>query len=408
VLKQAVFLVGGRGTRLGVLTDGTPKPFITVAGRPFLSYLIDNAVRHGFDDILLLAGYRGDVLRAAWGKGSVGAAALMREGVRITIVEEPSAAGTAGALVHVRDRLDEKFLLANGDSFFDFNWLDLLTLDTADDWLARIALRQVPDGSRYGRVELTGERVTAFAARGGSGPALVNGGVYLLRRSVLDHVDRVPLSIEHDVFPRLTTAGRMYGRAYERFFIDIGVPEDLARADATLSDAYRRPAAFLDRDGVLNVDHGHVHRREDFDWVPGAKEAIKHLNDIGYFVFVITNQAGIAHGYYSEEDMHSLHRWVAAELQKIGAHIDRIEYCPDHPDGVVERYRRVPHRRKPAPGMILACSARWPVDCDKSFVIGDKQIDLDAARAANIAGYLFKDGNLFAHVRQILKQTPGQ
>ena len=118
MLKQAVFLVGGRGTRLGALTDTTPKPFITVAGRPFLAYLIDNAVRHGFTDVILLAGYLAEQLQAAWGPGSQAHAALAAEGVTISVIAEPEAAGTAGALLHARGQLDEQFLLANGDSTF--------------------------------------------------------------------------------------------------------------------------------------------------------------------------------------------------------------------------------------------------------------------------------------------------
>jgi len=400
-LKQAVFLVGGRGTRLGALTAGAPKPSLLVAGRPFITYLIDNAVRHGFDDILLLAGYRAEALRRDWGEGSEGAARLARGGVQIAVIEEPAAAGTAGALVHARDRLDERFLLANGDSFFDFNWLDLLTIETPEDWQARIALRRVADGARYGRVELDGERVAAFAGTGRSGAALINGGVYLARRSLLDSIDRAPLSLEHDVFPRLAGAGRLHGRAYDGFFIDIGIPEDLARADATMAANVRRPAVFLDRDGVLNVDHGYVHRPEDFEWIAGAKAAIKNFNDAGYFVFVLTNQAGVARGLYSEEDVRALHRWIAADLQAVGAHVDQFEYCPYHPEGKVERYRRASDRRKPGPGMILDCLARFPVNKDRSFLIGDKPHDIAAAEAAGIPGYLFEGQNLLAYVEKV-------
>lgn len=159
-----------------------------------------------------------------------------------------------------------------------------------------------------------------------------------------------------------------------------------------------RPAVFLDRDGVLNVDHGYVHRPDQIEWIPGSKEAIKRFNDAGYLVFVVSNQAGVARGYFSEEDVRALHHWMASELQAVGAHVDAFEYCPDHPDATVARYRRVSERRKPAPGMLLDCMARWPINKDESFLIGDKDIDIEAAKAAGIKGYRFTGGDLVAFI----------
>ena len=101
-----------------------------------------------------------------------------------------------------------------------------------------------------------------------------------------------------------------------------------------------KPAAFLDRDGVINVDSGYVYRPEDFAWIEGAKEAVKFLNDNAYLVFVVTNQGGVAHGFYEEDDVLSLHRWLSGELALFGAHIDAFFYCPHHPDGVREEYRK--------------------------------------------------------------------
>lgn len=176
---------------------------------------------------------------------------------------------------------------------------------------------------------------------------------------------------------------------------------DSARDNSLMKNVRQRPAVFLDRDGVLNVDRGYVHRPDQIEWIPGAKQAIRLFNDAGYFVFVVTNQSGIARGYYSEDDVHALHHWMTAELQAVGAHVDCFEFCPYHPEGTVERYRQTSERRKPAPGMLLDCLQRWPVDKDESFLIGDKEIDLAAARAAGIAGYLFASGDLLAFIDQL-------
>jgi D-glycero-D-manno-heptose 1,7-bisphosphate phosphatase len=183
---------------------------------------------------------------------------------------------------------------------------------------------------------------------------------------------------------------------------------DTPTPNASLKAADRRPAAFLDRDGVLNVDRGYVYRREDFEWLPGAIAAIKRLNGAGYLVFVITNQSGVGRGLYTEDDVQALHRWIADELAAAGARIDGFEYCPDHPEATIERYRRVSPRRKPAPGMILDCLARWPVDVARSFLVGDKPEDMAAAKAAGIPGHLFQGGDLLRYVEAIIDHSSGR
>jgi len=164
----------------------------------------------------------------------------------------------------------------------------------------------------------------------------------------------------------------------------------------------RRPAVFLDRDGVLNVDHGYAHAPHQIEWAPGAKEAVKLFNDKGYYVFVVTNQAGVAKGYYGEEAVGALHRWMAREMAEAGASIDDWRYCPFHPEGVVAAYARAHHWRKPAPGMILDLIAHWPVERRGSFLIGDKTSDIEAAAAVGIPGYLFQGGDLHAFSREKL------
>jgi D,D-heptose 1,7-bisphosphate phosphatase len=164
----------------------------------------------------------------------------------------------------------------------------------------------------------------------------------------------------------------------------------------------RRRALFLDRDGVLNIDHGYVGSRERFEWVDGALDAIRHATQAGWHVFIVTNQSGVARGLFTEAAVNDLLDWIADEARAAGGTIDDVRFCPFHPDAVVEAYRQAHPWRKPLPGMLLDLIARWELDPAQAVMIGDQETDMRAAEAAGVAGRLFPGGNLLSFLRPIL------
>ncbi len=398
-LKQAAVLVGGLGTRLGPLTAKKPKPLLMCGDRPFLGWLLRELIRYGFEEVVLLAGHMAEEVYKDLPQVISG---LPRK-ISVIVSEEPSRSGTGGALYHAGNHLAGQFLLLNGDSLFDGAIGELLSNPLQDDRVVgRVMLRSVPDASRYGAVNLADDRIVEFRERPEHACGnLINGGVYLFRKSILEYLAPT-CSLERDVLPHLASRGLLEGRVGQGYFIDIGIPADFQRAGTEIPNQLRRPALFLDRDGVVNVDHGWVGTRERFEWIEGAREAMALASRAGWHLFIVTNQAGVARGFYTEDAVDELHSFIREEVKKLGGTVDDIRYCPHHPEGAVATYRIRCDCRKPAPGMITSLMRSWELDPSRCILIGDKPTDLMAAREAGIKGVLFGGGDLYGQVQEVL------
>jgi D-glycero-D-manno-heptose 1,7-bisphosphate phosphatase len=402
-LRQCAILAGDLSTRPPTVTREVPKPVLEVAGRPFLAWQMRELQRYGVEEFLLLTGPPSqaarDVLQDA-------AAALPRR-ARLAFTDAPGAGGTAGALRHALPLLHEHFLLCDGDSMFCTNLAALLRDRAADapGVPGRRLLAELDEPSRYGAVQLGGDRISHVAEPPATGgPATIDAGIYALDRQL---VHRCPAagSLRRDLLPALASQGALRATRASGYYVDIGIPADLERAQHDLPSVLGRPALFLDRDGVLNHDHGYVGFREHWDWVDGALDAVKLATDLGWHVFIVTNQSGIARGMYSENDTRTLLDWVQDQARLHGGTIDDWRYCPYHPEGTVPEYRRASDWRKPGPGMINSLVEDWQLSPERCLMVGDQSTDAQAAAAAGIRSAIFPGGNLRDFVAPLLRGT---
>jgi D,D-heptose 1,7-bisphosphate phosphatase len=392
---KALILAGGFGTRLAHVVKDVPKPMAPVSGRPFLEYPILSLKKQGITDIILLTGYRSAQIEEHFGGG----AGL---GVNIRYSVETSPLGTAGAIRQAVRNFgfapDERFVVLNGDTWFDADYSLFDKFHTGGNYTLSIALKYRDDVRRYGAVELRDSQVQGFIEKNDSlGDGFINGGVYLMSASLMRDVpDGRAVSFETGVIPRLLADKTPIGGIpFGGKFIDIGVPEDYALAGRELplwidNAARKIRVAFLDRDGIIIEDNRYPHRDEDLQLLPGAVRFMAGLSGAGYSLIIVTNQAGIAKGVFTEETYRGFSEKLTNLLADNGISILDTYYCPFHPEAAIEQYRRESLLRKPGPGMILEAADRHFADLSHSVMVGDK--DSDRIQLPYLRSYILRSG----------------
>lgn len=401
---QLIILAGGKGTRMGELARQLPKPMIRIAGKPLLEHQLDLARRYGITDVVLLTGHLGDVIEDYFGDGA-------DFGVRIRYHREQSPLGTAGALKEIEHWIDDDFLVFYGDIVMDVNLDRLAAFHAAHRPLATLVVH--PNNHPHDSDLLAMDadaRITAFYPKPrpseGYYRNLVNAALYVLSPALLNAIPRGRFAdLGRDIFPALIRSGApIFGYNTPEYLADVGTPERFRKVEADLVSGqvagrnwgHRRPAAFLDRDGVLNVERGHINRPEDLELLPGAAEAIRQLNAAGYLTVVVTNQSNVAKGFCSEEQLDRIHARLETLLGQEHAWLDRIYYCPHHPDkgfaGERAELKTVCSCRKPAPGMIHRAAEELNIDLGRSFLVGDRRGDIEAGQAAGVTTFLVRSG----------------
>ena len=393
---KTVIIAGGKGTRIASSFSEIPKAMIPVEGKPVIQRQVEMAASYGFKDFIFLTGHLGDVIRDYFKDGS-------SLGVNITYCQEKEPLGTAGALRQARKLLTEDFFVFYGDTVMDVDLEHMLRFhrENRSDATLFVHPNDHPYDSDIVETD-SSHRITAFRLKpheeGFISRNQVNASLFILSPKVVDEIpEAVRLNLEKDIFPSCLDKGmRFFGYPSAEYIKDMGTPERYAEvcADvrsgrvAALNRRNLRPAVFLDRDGVINVEKGFLSREEDMELIEGAAGGIARINASGWLAIVVTNQPVIARGDCSWEELGRINARMETLLGQEHAFVNDIYICPHHPDkgfpGERPEYKIVCDCRKPSPGMLLKAARDWGIDLSRSIMIGDHDRDVMAGENAGV------------------------
>ncbi len=377
--KQAVILCGGEGSRLGKITKKIPKPLIKVNGKPFLEYQINYLKKFGFKKFLLLCGYQGKKFISKYKRNK-----------DIKVIVEREKFDTGGALLNSIKKLEDKFLLYNGDTFADFNFNHFIEELKYSKYKNSIAIKYENLPNRYGKVmtSFRSKRVKKISKNINTKYAY--SGFCLLNKSSIKKINFSKTNFEKLILENLIKKKNLQSFKINNKvnFVDIGVQKDLKKSLKILKNSSNRKIVFFDRDGTINKDIHYLIRPKDFIWNKSFFKTIRYLNSKNILVFIVTNQSGIGRGYYSQTDVNKLHEWMNKELIKKNSYIDDFFYAPYYNKSTKYKFNFSDlKKRKPNPGMIIEAKKKWDLNLKKSIIIGDSEVDELLAKKLNIKFY---------------------
>lgn len=403
---EVAILAGGAGTRLKARTGRLPKPMAPVLGQPVLAHLLALCRRHGFLRIALLVHYEHEIIKEHFGDGS-------RHGVDLTYVIEGEARGTAGALRDALPVLADRFLVLYGDTYADVDLREVWRRHAGSGAAASLLLHPNDHPHDSDQVELDAAgRVVAIHPYphepGQEHRNLVNAALYVMERQGLEQ--HLPATGKSDLakhaFAAMLAAGcRLNGVITPEYIKDMGTPDRLDKVERDilqglpqrLASRGLRSAVFLDRDGTLNEEVGHLREPAQVRLLPGVGEAVRLLNRAGRLAVCVTNQPVVARGEVTTGQLDHIHARLDHLLGHHGAYLDRLYYCPHHPDkgfaGEVAELKVACRCRKPATGLFDQAVDELGIDRRASWMIGDTTTDVRAGRLAGLRTILLRTGH---------------
>jgi D-glycero-alpha-D-manno-heptose 1-phosphate guanylyltransferase len=387
MIRKAVVLAGGRGTRLATVVADRPKPMAEIRNLPFLHYLILDLKNKGITEVVLLVGYMHEVIEDYF--------QLEYQGVKITYELELEPRGTGGLVCELSRKWAEPILLINGDTYFDVDIQAMYQLYLSTKSVV-MAVREVVGQDRYGVLEIENDIIIDFKEKTWIDKGYINGGIYLLPQGVFDKYSDLPFSfsLEKEFFEAYKSDLNIKPFYSVGFFIDIGIPEDFEAAQTSIPrqlfpNIDKSWTIFLDRDGVLNkhLPDDYVKHASEFEWIEGSKEAVKLLSEKAGRILVVTNQQGIGKKLMSELDLQDIHYRMQNDVEAIGGKIDRTYYCP-HLKFINCKCR------KPKTGMALQAKEEFPeIDFSKSILVGDSLTDIQLGQSLGMFTIYLSDRN---------------
>ena len=386
-----VILAGGKGTRIKEFLGNNPKPMVKFNNIYFLQYLVNSLSKFSFNKIFILTGYRHKVIFKNFHNKIFNL-------TKIKCLQEKKLMGTGGALLNLRKEKVKDFILVNGDTIFDIDINNLIKI-CGKKKLGSVALTENKKNINNFKLNNLSLKynILSYQKKGN----LMNGGVYFFKKKILNILPKKKFSLENDFLPNLINKKLLNGKVYKNFFLDIGTPKYFKISEKKLKKYFKKPAVFLDRDGVINHDLGYVYKEKDFKFKKGVIEGLNILSKKKYLIFLVTNQAGIAKGFFKEKDFFKLQSYVSKKLLKYDIMFNDVQYSPFHPKGSILKFRKKSNLRKPDNQMIKNILDKFIIDKRKSFMIGDKISDKKCADKSKIKFY-YATENFKALIKKII------
>lgn len=401
---QAVIMAGGKGTRLASVTKNIPKPMVPINEKPLLEYQIENLKENGVDNIILVVGHLGDVIKEHFNDGA-------EFGVNISYFVEDTPLGTAGALAELYDRLEDTFVLVFGDLFINVSYERFIDFHVQKQ--ALISLFAHPNSHPYDSdIIVTDSESTVVewsyknTERTRDYKNFVNAGLYVVSKEVIQGLPvHQKIDLEKNVITQMIPGGRIFAYHSTEYVKDIGTPERLEKVTKDFLNGVcsnrnlknKQKCIFLDRDGTINKFVGFLRSVEQVELEEGAAEAIRLINGSEYLAVVITNQPVIARGECSFEELERINNRIYTLLGKEGAYVDGLYFCPHHPDsgfeGEVKELKFGCDCRKPKIGMILKAVDDLNADLANSWMIGDTNIDVQTGINGGLQTVMLQSGD---------------